>query len=218
MAPVTAHYDDAYFGRQKADALFGGQAELKKFCPFIKPTDSVVDFGCGGGFLLAKPICANGIGVDVNPAAQRSCREQGLAVTSDLSQIEDCWADAVISNHALEHTTDPDEKVLQVHRILKPGGTVVFVVPCERHDYAFRTGDRDQHLYTWSPMNLGNLFASAGFDIIECREYVHRWPPHRHMIIRLFGWTAFHFIARFYGFLCRRHSQVRIVARKVAVH
>jgi hypothetical protein len=102
----------------------------------------------GGGYLLAALTCTKCIGVEVNPAAQRNCRQQGLVVVCDLSHIEDGWGDVVISNHALEHTTDLYEKLLQARRTLKPGRTVVFVVPCERYDYAYRAGDANQHLYT----------------------------------------------------------------------
>jgi SAM-dependent methyltransferase len=214
MTAVSAHYDERYFAGQSADALFSGAAELRKFQPFIRPTDTVVDLGCGGGFLLAKLDCAKRIGVDVNPAALQNCQQLGLLVVDDLARIDDNCADVVISNHALEHMTDPYEKLLQVRRTLKSNGTAVFVVPCERYDFAFRPDDSDRHLYTWSPMNLGNLFQSAGFQVIECREYVHRWPPGRHAIVKLVGWTAFHLIARVYGVLSRRHSQVRIIARK----
>src|SRR5262245_53663944 len=103
MTAASAHYDDRYFARQRAEALFSGTAELPKFQPFIKTTDAVVDLGCGGGFLLAKLRCANRIGVDVNPAARQNCRQLDLPAVDDLTRIEDRWADVVVSNHALEH-------------------------------------------------------------------------------------------------------------------
>jgi SAM-dependent methyltransferase len=212
-APTSAHYDKIYFELQREGARIGSTADLIKFKDFVKPTDAVIDFGCGPGFLLSKLNCNQRIGVEVNPAAQDSCREIGVPVVTDLAEIPDAWADVVISNHALEHTYDPFDKVRQVCYKLKPGGVAVFVVPCERHDTAFKKGDVNQHLYTWSPMNLGNLFASAGFQIIECREFVHRWPPKWEMILTWFGWDTFHLLCRLYGRLDRRCSQVRIVAQ-----
>jgi SAM-dependent methyltransferase len=214
MASVLAHYDQWYFASQKAGGHFGGTADLRKFHKFIRPTDAVVDFGCGGGFLLSRLTCGPRIGVEVNPVAQENCRSMGVPVVSDLAEIQAGWADVVISNHALEHTVDPYHKLLQVHRALKPGGLALFVVPCERHDNAFIKDDVNQHLYTWSPMNLGNLFICAGFDVLECREIVHRWPPKHDVIVQWFGWTAFHGLAQLYGVLSRRHSQVMVVARR----
>jgi len=45
-----------------------------------------------------------------------------------------CWhrgADVIISNHALEHTLHPLQELEALLPKLKPGGKVVFVVPCE---------------------------------------------------------------------------------------
>jgi SAM-dependent methyltransferase len=213
-ALISSHYDERYFELQRECARFGSIADLIKFQDFVRPTDAVIDFGCGPGFFLSELNCSQCIGVEVNPAAQDSCRELGVPVVTDLSKIPDTWADVVISNHALEHTYDPFHKVRQVYEKLKPRGVAVFVVPCERHDMAFAKDDMNQHFYTWSPMNLGNLFASAGFQIIECREFVHRWPPKWEVVPSLLGWDAFHLICRLYGRFARRCSQVRVVARK----
>jgi SAM-dependent methyltransferase len=208
------HYDQDYFAWQAPSGRFGGQAELIKFQDFVGPEDRVVDFGCGGGFVLAALRCRERLGVEINPAAQGHCRRLGLSVHADLAEVPDGWADVVISNHALEHTHAPLQEIRKVLMKLKPGGRAVFVVPCERHDVAFRPGDINQHLYTWSPLNLGNLFACAGFEVVECREFVHRWPPKWDLIAARLGWTMFHRVARLHGWLRRDQSQVRIVARK----
>jgi len=70
VASASTHYDQRYFEYQKEGGNFGGHAELFKFQHFIQPTDSVVDFGCGGGFLLAELVCGRRVGVDVNPSAR----------------------------------------------------------------------------------------------------------------------------------------------------
>jgi 2-polyprenyl-3-methyl-5-hydroxy-6-metoxy-1,4-benzoquinol methylase len=119
MASLSSYYDQSYFKHQKISGNFGGRAELVKFRDFIRPTDSVVDFGCGGGFLLTELVCGRRIGVEVNPAAQEHARQLGLSVTCDFSGIEDRWADVVISNHALEHTLNPHLHLLEAYRVLK---------------------------------------------------------------------------------------------------
>src|SRR5216684_426768 len=100
MAVISAHYDRKYFEWQRAGGQFGAMAGMFKFKDFIKRTDNVVDFG-GGGFLLAAVDCARRLGVEVNPVAQEQCRQQGVSVKSDLAEVDDSWADVVISNHAL---------------------------------------------------------------------------------------------------------------------
>ena len=63
-------------------------------------------------------------------------------------------------------------------------------------------------------MNLGNLFVEAGFEVIEVNPYIHKWPPFFKKIQKVFGWSIFHFIARFYCHLERSWFQTQIIATK----
>ena len=47
------HYDEKYFSWQKLVGQFGGEANKIKFDNFIKENQKVLDFGCGGGYLLS---------------------------------------------------------------------------------------------------------------------------------------------------------------------
>lgn len=47
------HYNEDYFNWQKNIGLFGGWANSTKFEQYITKEDDVLDFGCGGGYLLA---------------------------------------------------------------------------------------------------------------------------------------------------------------------
>jgi len=213
---APTYYDADYFDWQKNIGAFGGIANLIKFQPYISPSDRLVDFGCGGGYLLANIDCAEKIGVEVNPTASDAARARGLQIVDDLRELPDNWASVVISNHALEHVYHPFAIASEMLRVLHPGGRAVIVVPCDRYDMAFRPDDINQHLYSWSPMNLGNLFSHAGFEIIDCANFVHAWPPNYERIVRRFGWSVFHFLARLHGRRERRWKQVRLVARKPA--
>ena len=47
------YYNEKYFNDyQKKIGEFGGIANTFKFKKYIKASDSILDFGCGGGFLL----------------------------------------------------------------------------------------------------------------------------------------------------------------------
>jgi SAM-dependent methyltransferase len=210
---ISGHYDGDYFAQQRRNGEFGAKANRHFFQPVIKDTDAVIDFGCGGGFYLDAISCREKLGVEVNPVARRVA-QQKFPVVGDLSEIPNGWADVVMSSHALEHTYDPFEKVKQVSRTLKAGGTAVFVVPCERYDTKYVENNYDQHLYTWSPANLGNLFSHAGFTVESCEFMAHWWPPKYELVQRLFGWRMFQIASRIYGRVNPRLSQVRIVARK----
>ena len=211
---INKYYDDRYFEWQHSGAEFGAQANLWMFRDYVRSNDDVIDFGCGAGYLIEAVPGRTKIGVEVNPAAQAFARHRGLRIVTGLSEIADEWADVIISNHALEHTFDPFEKLKLARNKLKPGGLAVFVVPCERYDTKYVEQNMDQHLYTWAPVNIGNLFRYAGFSICSCERLAHRYPPKAAEFQRIVGWSMFHATCRAYARLNPKLTQVRVVARK----
>jgi len=66
---ISTHYDDKYFDWQASIGEFGGWANQSKFVEYISSNSRVLDFGCGGGFLLKGIKCSTKVGVEVNPSA-----------------------------------------------------------------------------------------------------------------------------------------------------
>jgi ubiquinone/menaquinone biosynthesis C-methylase UbiE len=68
-------------------------------------------------------------------------------VVKDLSVFPWPWADdsidEVYSEHFLEHAQDYERTILEIHRILKPGGVIWFIVP------HFRAPMAIWHLHKW---------------------------------------------------------------------
>lgn len=213
-ASPESHYGRDYFDWQSGIGQFSAVADGFKFRDFISPSDRVVDFGCGGRFLLASLPCGARKGVEINPVAREECRRQGIEAHASLDEMPDGWADVAISNHALEHVTQPLDTLQLLMRKLRPGGRAVFVVPCEGYRTRYYENNRDNHLYTWSPINLGNLFRSAGFTVERVERVAHRWPPKPHLVQRLVGWPAFHLLAKATAYLRPGLTQIRIVATR----
>ncbi len=211
MNPPSTHYDNKYFTWQRSIGMLAGHANRFMFEPYIHPEASVLDFGCGGGYLLAQIDCGRRTGVEINPAAQAVAREQGLEVHENVRSIVGELFDVVISNHALEHAIDPLQEVLALRAVLRPGGRMVLVTPFERNS-SWRSDDINQHLFTWSPMNLGNLVARAGLRIESAEVIHHRFPPRSQALYRLFGPKAFHYLCLFWGRFYTSVTQVRVVA------
>jgi hypothetical protein len=63
-------------------------------------------------------------------------------------------------------------------------------------------------------MNLGNLFAEAGLEVLSAGPFNHSWPPMYETIARFFGRRGFDFCCRIYG-LYRRNvvTQTYCLAR-----
>ena len=108
---VSAHYGEDYFDWQKEWGELAGWAASFKFKESISKDDAVIDFGCGGGFLLDGLECNRKIGIEPNPSAARSVESFGIqhfhSPTHALELLGEGIADVIISNNALEHTLNP---------------------------------------------------------------------------------------------------------------
>jgi SAM-dependent methyltransferase len=211
---VVAHYDETYWAYQQRSGEFGGWALAPLFSPYILPTDRVVDFGCGGGYLLKSLRCGDRIGVEVNETARTIARDlNGVRTVMAIRDLPDAEADVIISNHALEHCTSPYNVVAELLSKLKPGGIFVAYVPHESNRNPWTPDSVDNHLYTWNPMTFGNLFANAGYQVVSAQPFHHAWPPF-HTVIAKGGREVFGIASRIYAMLDRRYSQVKVVARR----
>ena len=213
----SAHYDRNYFAWQTPIGEFGGWANQSKFTPYILETDDVLDFGCGGGYLIANLRCRSHLGVEVNPAAYAVAKANGIQIYARTEDVPDQSCDIVISNNALEHTLDPLRELQRLRHKIRNGGRLVFVVPCESISNAYRPNDRNHHLYSWSPMCIWNLFSEAGYRVVESKPYIHKWPPGYRAIARLGGRFLFDLACRNYGRIERSWFQVRIIAEKPSI-
>lgn len=221
---TASHYDAEYFKYQSEIGRFGGWANLTKFSDYIRPEMKVLDFGCGGGYLLANITCREKLGIEISPVARDAAQNNGITTLAATSQVEDGWADILISNNALEHCPNPLQELQALLPKVIPGGKVIFVVPCESIRNSYKTDDPNHHLYCWSPMSAANLFTDAGFQVHESKAYVHIWPPKfiPRLLRSIGGRPLFELGCRLYGFLTYWNlspavtSQIRIVAQRPA--
>jgi len=214
MNKKESHYDEKYFEWQSTIGEFGGWANLDKFSNYINQEDVVLDFGCGGGYLLNNIKCSKKIGVEINPYAIKQAESFGVNVYNNIDDIPNEVADVIISNSALEHVERPLDILKLLKDKLKIGGKIIFTVPCESISYAYVKDDINRHLYTWSPMNLGHLFDEAGFNVIESKAYRHKWFPKAARYGKSMGRPLFNFLCSIYDRVRGYSSQVRLVAIK----
>jgi arsenite methyltransferase len=105
----------------------------------LRPGETVVDLGCGGGldvFLSAQKVGPTGkaIGIDMTPAmlerARQNAVRQGLAnvefhlTTIDRMPLQDASVDCIISNCVINLAPDKPAVFREMYRVLKPGGRV----------------------------------------------------------------------------------------------
>jgi len=215
---ASAYYDAAYFAWQESHGMLGGWANLDKYRDTVKAADRVLDFGCGGGALLANLTCAGRFGIEPNPAARASAIAKGATVFANaadaLKALGPASIDAIVSDNALEHALEPWRELMALRPLLKRGGIIHIVVPCEGIGWKYRADDVNQHVYSWGPQSLGNLVKAAGFEVVVSRPYIHKWPPRIAPQVAKLGRPAFNLASRIWGRIDRRWFQIEVIAKR----
>jgi len=107
----------------------------------LKPTDKVLDAGCGRGVTacyLAEKYGAYVMGVDLlefelksarHRAAQRNLQQKTSFVAGDFRNLESVGKefDAIYTSETLSHAPVPREVIEQFFKFLKPGGRIVLM-------------------------------------------------------------------------------------------
>lgn len=212
IAGPAAIYEDretgeAYFAWQRTGGKKGAVYNRKFFAPFVHEEDSVLDFGCGGGYMLQALSCRNKVGIDVNPAAQAEARKLGIEVLASLSELGNRKFDTIISSHCLEHVASPYETLSSLRNALRHSGKIVLLLPIDDWRTEPWDGpDINAHLYTWTPKLLGNLLKASGFEPTFIRIVNHVWPPRFDEQIWALGETLFAVLAYVFSVLLRRRQ------------
>lgn len=143
--------------------------------PFLGHGEVVVDLGCSSGHMLAdlRAACADCVltGIDLVARGLERAREQVpdavllLADATDLP-LESESVDALVSANVLEHIADHRRAVAEVHRVLRPGGRAVFVVPAGVGLFDYYD-EFLGHERRYSRGELARIARSAGFEVYD---------------------------------------------------
>lgn len=155
----------------------------KYFAPHVGPEDVILDLGANDGFMLTQLDCKKRIGVEANPHSRNSA-PSGIEFHEDFTAVPDAAIDVVISNHCLEHIPMPYLALKEIFRVLKPEGKLILVTPMDNMYRHWNQEDIDRHLYTWTPLNIGNLLTEAGFEIKKIQLSRIAWSPRFFFLLR----------------------------------
>lgn len=135
----------------------------------------LLDLGCGRGeFLRGFIKCGlKGYGVDQSTIAKSICPEAEI-LQADIENkplpYDDNIFDTIFSKSVLEHLYFPEKLVLEIYRILKPGGLVITMVP--DWEAVYKTFYEDYTHRTPFTMNsLKDIFLINGFDNVKVEKF-----------------------------------------------
>jgi SAM-dependent methyltransferase len=182
---LSSFYPDDYFplqaGAESPEAIAEAEGLLRRVQGWCARNDktntNVLDLGCGTGLFLkmARDAGFQVQGVEMSASAVAVARQvYGLPVEQgDIGSVElpaESF-DVVTMWHVLEHLPEPVTALRRVHRLLNPGGLLLFALPnidsYEARTYRRRwySLDAPRHLGHFSPATAERAVTDAGFRL-----------------------------------------------------
>lgn len=137
---------------------------LKQGLKFLEP-------GCGRGEHLRyfKGLGLDVYGLDLSPEATKLSPDLKIS-TFDLENgkipFEDNYFDVIYSKSFLEHIRIPEIFLKEAHRVLKPGGVIISLVPDWESQYQ-KFYDDYTHVSPFTSLGLNDIKLSVGFQDVE---------------------------------------------------
>jgi SAM-dependent methyltransferase len=125
-----------------------------------------VDIGCGLGTESAA-LARTGrqvIGIDYDTETARAAAgrlDGALCADARVLPIATGSLDWVCSSHIIEHFVDPERHVAEIARVLRPGGTAVFLTPNEPADF-----ENPFHVHLFRPEQLRSLLEAHFAEVV----------------------------------------------------
>lgn len=134
----------------------------------------ILELGSGPGILLKK-LKEHGntvYGIDISQTAVDFLHSQGMAGRAmSVPPLPEDYGDfdVVIGCELLEHLNFPEKLMLEVKRVLKPGGHAVFTVPND----CFGNDVESEHMQRFDEKKLKEMLSAIGSEsfVVEYTEF-----------------------------------------------
>lgn len=148
----------------------------------VKPEITVVDVGCGTGFLTQYAVMrmrGSGriVGVDLSPQMLQKAKENLAKLRwidcvdfrvgdAEDVPVENNFADAVVGNMILHHCPRPKRAISEMMRILKPGGRIA-IADLEKHNERWLREEMADRWLGFERARVRKWFEDAGLENVK---------------------------------------------------
>jgi len=157
---------------------------------YLTPSFRVLDVGCGPGGLSIRLSrqCHEVLGVDVTPQMIEVAEKKLAGEPANVSfqqadacalPFEDHSFDAVMSVNALQTMDQPEMALMEMNRVLRPGGELLLIAYC----YGDSTPSENSSLLNWAVKYGGRamwhgfkltqlvaMLQAKGFEVVEAER------------------------------------------------
>lgn len=147
-------------------ARLGLYKNIKELSHFI--SGRVLDVGCGQKPYRSLFVVEEYIGMDIEQSGHDHKNESvDVFYDGKVFPFEDNSFDSIISNQVLEHVFNPNEHLLEICRVVKPGGNFLISVP-----FLWDEHEQPYDCARYTSFGLRHLLEINGFEIIEQRKSI----------------------------------------------
>ncbi len=200
LAQVLAErrgHDTAFFDRlagewnKIAGEFETGQGRQRAAAHLLAAPVTIADVGCGTGYMAdaLTGLVDRLILIDPSPAMLREA-ERRFAPRAQTPRVEtregpiealpldDGEVDGVVAGLVLHHVANLDAALLELRRVLRPGGSAVALELFPHREAWMRADLGDRHLGL-EPADVLRAFARAGFEDMVLETVSDRYRPRR---------------------------------------
>jgi SAM-dependent methyltransferase len=189
---VRAHYEDFWADAPADPEPWQWERRRALLLGEVRPGERVLDLGCGAGRFVAalREAGVDVVGVELAGAALERARANApgadlrLVADDGSLPLEHASIDLVWCSEVLEHVPDTAHLLLEVRRVLRPGGRLLVTVPDHRRlrtalialmRFEAHFDPLGQHVRFYTRRSLAATLEHAGFEDVRVRPGLTAW-------------------------------------------